>query len=138
MKKKINFRILQLLTGICLLIISILIKAENTMPISAVFLGVGGGMFVLGIMGLVTNHIERSNPVMKKKKEIEDKDERNTMIRHCAKARAGDITQWLIMAIAYVTILISAPMWVTLFVVCVFVFYNVAGILLINKYQNEM
>lgn len=138
MKKKTYFHILQLLTGICLLTLSILIKTEISKPISGVLLGVGGGLLGLGIIGLVTNHIESRNPAMKKNKEIEDNDERNILIRHRAKARAGDITQWLIMAIAYVTILISAPLWVTLFVVCVFVFYNVTGILLMNKYQNEM
>lgn len=138
MKKKTYFHILQLLTGICLLVLSILIKTEATRQIGGVLIGVGGGLLGFGIIGLVTDHIERNNPVMKKNKEIEDNDERNTIIRHRAKARAGDITQWLIIAIVYVTILISAPIWVTFFVVGVFIFYNLTSVLLINKYQNEM
>jgi len=138
LKKKALFGILQLVTGIFLILLSFLLKADVPKPICGVFLGVGGCLSGMGIIRLITNHIESINPALKRAKEIEDNDERNIVIRNRAKAKAGDITQWLIIAIAYITILISAPIWVTLFVVCVYIFYNVAGILLINKYQNEM
>ncbi len=138
MKKKFSLGILQLLTGICLIILSFLLKAIIAKPLGGVFIGIGGGLSGLGIIRLVTNHIESSNPAIKRAKEIENNDERNTMIRSCAKAKAGDITQWLIIAIAYVTILISAPLWVTSFVIAVYVIYNLIVIYLINKYQKEM
>ncbi len=138
MKKKFSLGILQLITGICLIILCFLLKAIIAKPLGGVFIGVGGGLSGLGIIRLVTNHIESSNPAIKRAKEIENNDERNTMIRNCAKAKAGDITQWLIIAIAYVTILISAPLWVTSFVIAVYVIYNLIVIYLINKYQKEM
>ncbi|MDF2988701.1 MAG: hypothetical protein K0R50_4211 [Eubacterium sp.] len=138
MKKNFPFGILQLITGICLIILSFLLKAIIAKSIGGVFIGVGGGLSGLGIIRLITNHIESSNPAIKRAKEIENKDERNTMIRNRAKAKAGDITQWLIIAIAYVTILISAPLWVTSFVVAVYVLYNLTIVFLINKYQKEM
>ena len=138
MKKKFPFGILQLITGICLIILSFLLKAEIAKPICGVFIGVGGGLSGLGIIRLITYHIESSNPAIKRAKEIENNDERNTMIRNRAKAKAGDITQWLIIAITYVTILISAPLWVSSFAVAVYVLYNLIVGFLINKYQKEM
>lgn len=138
MKKKALFGILQLITGIFLILLSFLLNAEIPKPICGVLIGIGCGLSGLGIIRLITNHFERKNPAIRRAKEIENNDERNIIIRNRAKAKAGDITQWLIIAIAYVTILISAPIWVTLFVVFVYIFYNVTGILLINKYQNEM
>jgi len=39
---------------------------------------------------------------------------------------------------AYITIIISTPLWVTLVVVAVFLAYNIIAIYLMNKYQKEM
>ncbi len=138
MKNKFSLGILQLIAGICLIILSFLLKAIIAKQICGVFIGVGGGLSGLGLIRLITNHIESSNPAIRRAKEIENNDERNTMIRNRAKAKAGDITQWLIIAIAYVTILISAPLWMTSFVVAVYLLYNLIVVFLINKYQKEM
>jgi len=48
----------------------------------------------------------------------------------------GDIIQWFIMGIAYLTILIDAPLWVTLVVVGVFVLKNLLEIYYINKFKG--
>ena len=101
-------------------------------------IGIGAGLFGVSASNLLLIHIERKNPAFEKQTKIEYSDERNTMIRHRAKAKAGDITQWLIMGIAYVTIIISAPLWVTFAVIAVFLAYNVLGIYLMSKYQKEM
>ncbi|MNE66406.1 hypothetical protein D3C80_1619560 [compost metagenome] len=78
------------------------------------------------------------NPGLEKQAIIDYHDERNTVIRNRAKAKAADITQWLIMAIAYVTILISAPLWVTLAVVVVFLIYHFMSHYLMVQYQKSM
>lgn len=106
--------------------------------ISGVVIGVGAGLFGMGISNLLMRRMERNNPEIEKMKIIEENDERNTMIRHRAKAKSGDITQWLIMAIAYITILISAPLWVTLAVVAVFCAYHIIALYYMGKYQKEM
>ncbi|MNN71685.1 hypothetical protein D3C81_1876440 [compost metagenome] len=80
----------------------------------------------------------RRNPDIEKQAAIDYHDERNMIIRNQAKAKAGDLTQWLIMAIAYITILISAPLWVTLAVVIVFLIYHFMSSYLIFKYQKNM
>ena len=70
--------------------------------------------------------------------EIEFSDERNTMIRNKAKAKVGDIIQWLIMGIAYITIVIDAPLWVTLVVIGVFLLKNELEVYFMNKFQKEL
>lgn len=44
----------------------------------------------------------------------------------------------VMLGIAYLLILIDAPLWVTLAVVMVFLLYHVLGIYLMGKYQKEM
>lgn len=60
------------------------------------------------------------------------------MIRNKAKAKVGDIIQWLIMGIAYITIVIDAPLWVTLVVVGVFLLKNVLEVYFMNRFQKEL
>jgi len=42
------------------------------------------------------------------------------------------------MVIVYITIIISAPLWVTLVVVAVFLAYTIIAMYFMNKYQKEM
>jgi hypothetical protein len=137
-KKKRSFYIALLLIGICCIAASLFFKGEDVKIISGILIGVGAGLLGASISSLLMKRLERKNPELEKQKEIEYKDERNTMIRNRAKAKAGDITQWFIMAIAYITIIISAPLWVTLTVVAVFLAYTVIAIYFMNKYQKEM
>lgn len=127
-----------LVIGICCIVAGLFLKGEDVKSISGVLIGVGAGLFSSCISNLLLIHMERKNPALEKQTKIDYNDERNTMIRHRAKAKAGDITQWLIMGIAYVTIFISAPLWLTFAVIAVFLAYNVLGIYLMIKYQKEL
>lgn len=138
MKRSCLIYIVGLFMGICCLLASLFFKSDDVKSISGVLIGIGAGLFGVSASNLLLIHIERKNPAFEKQTKIEYSDERNTMIRHRAKAKAGDITQWLIMGIAYVTIIISAPLWVTFAVIAVFLAYNVLGIYLMSKYQKEM
>ena len=138
MNKKRVFAIAALLLSLCCIGASFYFDGEATKTIAGTLIGIGGGLFGMSVSILVTQHVERKHPELEKQKKIEYKDERNTMIRNRAKAKAGDITQWLIMAIAYLNILISAPLWMTLAIVAVYAGYNIIGMVLMSKYQNEL
>ncbi|WP_058301763.1 hypothetical protein [Gorillibacterium timonense] len=138
MKRRSSFYVVMLIAGLCCIAASFFLHSEETKPLSGSLIGVGSGFIGLSISNLRMKQMERNNPELEKQAQIEFHDERNTLIRNRAKAKAGDITQWLIMGIAYVTILISAPLWVTLVVVLVFLFYNVLGLYLMNRFQKEM
>ena len=138
MNKRRAFSIAMLALGLCCVAASFFLKGEDVKAISGILIGVGGGLFGMGVSNLVMQHMERKHPELKRQNHIEQNDERNIMIRNRAKARAGDVTQWLVMGIAYLTILISAPLWLTLTVVAVYAAYHVIGIALMNKYQKEL
>lgn len=138
MKRKTSFYVVILITGICCIIASLFFNGEEVKPIAGILIGIGFGFLGLSLSNLLMKHMERKNPELEKQAKIDFNDERNTIIRNRAKAKAGDITQWLIMGIAYMTIFILAPLWVTLAVVVVFLTYNIIGLYLMNKYQKEM
>jgi hypothetical protein len=138
MKRSSSFYAVLLIAGICALVASFFFRGEELKPVSGVLLGIGSGLIGLSIANLWMKRIEHNHPGYEKEVQIEYNDERNTIIRNRAKAKAGDITQWLIMAVAYITIIISAPLWVTFAAVAVFLFYNFFGLLMMKKYQNEM
>ncbi|MDF2800843.1 MAG: hypothetical protein K0S61_746 [Anaerocolumna sp.] len=138
MNKKTNFFIAMLFLGICCIIISLFIHSDDNKAISGILIGIGTGFVGMSIANFVNIHMENKNPEYKKQSRIDLDDERNILIRNRSKAKAGDITQWLIMIIAYITILISAPLWVTLVVVMVFLLYNILNLYFMSKYQKEM
>ncbi|HEY5584042.1 MAG TPA: hypothetical protein VIK78_06075 [Ruminiclostridium sp.] len=138
MLKKKAFYVFTMLVGICLIGVSLFLRSEELKSISGVFIGVGAGLFGTSIANLFMKNFEKKNPGIMKQNEIDFKDERNVIIRNRAKAKAADITQWLIMDVAYITILINAALWVTLVTVCVYLIYKVLGIYFMNKFQKEM
>lgn len=138
MLKKKSFYVITLIIGIVLLFSSSIFEGEQLKSISGILVGIGAGLFGMSIANLWMKRFEEKNPDIMKENEIEFKDERNTIIRYKAKAKAGDIIQWFIMAIAYVLIAIDAPLWVILITVGGFLLYNTIALYYINKYQKEM
>ena len=90
------------------------------------------------IIAAMTFSKNRINVNSKKENEIELKDERNVLILQKAKAKSADITQWLIMLVAYLEILVNAPLWITLATIGIFVLYNIIQIYYVNKFNKEM
>lgn len=137
MSKKIK-TVITFIGGIILIICGFLINNDQLKNVSGILLGVGASFFGLSINYFVMYRMEERNPEIAKQNKIELMDERNTMIRNRAKAKAGDITAWLVMAIAYLTILIKAALWVTLAVVLVFVIHHFISLYFMSKYEKEM
>lgn len=138
MLKKKTVYIVIILTGMVLIALSFLFRAEDVKTLSGILIGIGSALLGSGIAKLLMKNYEEKNPDIAKENDIEFKDERNTLIRYRAKAQAGDIIQWFIMGIAYLLIIIDAPLWVILVTVGIFLLYNVLGIFYMGKYQKEM
>lgn len=116
----------------------IFLKGEVAKSISGICIGIGAGLFGMSISNLWLINFNQKHPDELKQSQIEFSDERNTMIRNKAKAKAADIIQWFIMGIAYITIMINAPLWVTLTIVGVFLLKYVFELYFMNKYQKEL
>lgn len=138
MLKRTSFYIIMLVGGICLVALGFLLHEIVPKSLQGVLLGLGAGFIGMSIANLYMKNCEIKNPQLAKQNEIDFKDERNTIIRNRAKAKAGDITQWLIIGIAYISVLINADLWVTIVIVAVFLLYSILGIFYMSKYQKEM
>jgi ABC-type bacteriocin/lantibiotic exporter with double-glycine peptidase domain len=140
MLRKKSFYVITLLVGVALLGAALVLRMFPEVPksVGGVCIGIGAGLFGMSVSNLYMKHLEKTDPKIVKKNEIEYTDERNTMIRNVAKAKAGDIIQWFIMGIAYLTILIGTSLWITLVVVGVFLLRYLLEIYFTSKYQHEM
>ena len=135
MQKQSTFYITALIISIIMIIGSLFIEHNSH---SGILLGTGAGVLGANIAKLYFISLEKKNPDMIKENEIELQDERNVLIRQRAKAKSADITQWLIMIIAYLEIFVNAPLWIILLTVGIFVLYNIIQIYYINKFNKEM
>lgn len=78
------------------------------------------------------------HPDLMKQSEIEEKDERNQLIRSKAQAISGEILHWLLIAGAWLGIFLDAPFWLTLLLVGVFLLKTILDFALIAYYQKRM
>ena len=135
MQKKSMFYITAIIISIIMIIVSQFVELNSH---SGILLGTGAGVLGANIAKLYFINLEKKNPDIVKENEIELKDERNILIRQRAKAKSADITQWLIMLIAYLEIFVNAPLWIILVTIGIFVLYNIIQIYYINKFNKEM
>ena len=135
MQNKSRFYIMAIIISVIMIILSQFVELNS---LSGLLLGTGAGVFGANIAKLYSINLEKKNPDIIKENEIELKDERNILIRQRAKAKSADITQWLIMIIAYLEIFVNAPLWIILLTVGIFVLYNIIQIYYINKFNKEM
>ena len=135
MQKKSMFYIMAITISVLMIILSQFVELNSH---SGILLGTGAGVLGANIAKLYFISLEKKNPDMIKENEIELQDERNVLIRQRAKAKSADITQWLIMIIAYLEIFVNAPLWIILLTVGIFVLYNIIQIYYINKFNKEM
>ena len=87
---------------------------------SGAMIGIGAGLFGYGIAKWCVALWGAKNPDLMKINEIEEKDERNQLIRSKAQAISGEILHWLLMAGAWVCIFFDAPIWTVLTLVGAF------------------
>lgn len=111
----------QLLYGIgvvlgALLIVYALVflRGEEVKHLGGICIGVGAGMFG-GCLSMFLNNIyEYKHPEVKHQKDIEMKDERNTLIRAKAGARVNSIMLYLLSIVAFVFIFLDLPLTIIL------------------------
>lgn len=110
MLKKNGLWIMTLILGIVLMVISFFIQDESLNSLASLCIGVGAGLLGMSLAKLYMTSYEQKNPDFVKQNEIDFKDERSVMIRHKAKTLAGDITHWAIIVLAFIFILVNAPL----------------------------
>ncbi len=131
------------LTGVILLIVGLsasifLDKRELISRLFGLIFALGCGLIGGGIGGFCQIKRIEKIPGKFKQMEIEYNDERNTLIRYKANAKAGDISNWFVILIAYICIIMDYSTWLVFLLLGVFLMKYILWILLINKYNKEI
>ena len=121
-----------------LLALAVLLDGRVSDALGGMLCGVGSGLLAMSGSTLLNLRHEAKHPEMARRHDIEQKDERNVAIRNRAKAVSGEALQWSIMAAAWLSIGLDAPLWVPLAATGVFVAKSVLELYLIVRYQREM
>ncbi len=137
-RKQILFTLL-LIAGLCLVGAALVLQKHGVPDkIGGMLMGLGSGMFTASAATLLTLRQERKNPAAARQNEISLKDERNIAMRNRAKALAGDVLQWAVLAAAWVAIGLGASLWIVLLAVGVFVAKSLLELYLLLQYQKTM
>lgn len=135
--------ILIIISGVGLAVIGLLAsifidKGDIISRLSGLVFALGFGFIGGGLGSLYKiNRIEKI-PGKSKQMEIEYKDERNELIRDKANAKAGEISNWFVLLIAYICIVMGYPTWLIFLVLGVFILKYILWIVLINKYNKVL
>ena len=116
--------------GIVLLVLSLLLDGRVPDSLGGMLCGIGSTLLNL-------RH-EAKHPEMARQHDIEQKDERNVAIRNRAKAVSGEVLQWSVLAAAWLSIGLDAPLWVPLAATGVFVAKSVLELYLMIRSEREM
>ena len=129
---------LRLAAGIVLLALAVLLDGRVSDALGGMLCGVGSGLLAMSGSTLLNLRHEAKHPEMARQHDIEQKDERNVAIRNRAKAVSGEVLQWNVLAAAWLSIGLDAPLWVPLAATGVFVAKSVLELYLMIRYEREM
>lgn len=101
-------------------------------------MGIASGLIGMSISQLLSLRMEKMDPALRKRNEVERKDERNTAIRRRAKALSGDVLQWTVIGAAWIAFALGAPSWILLLAVVLLVAKALLELCLMVRYQREM
>jgi hypothetical protein len=124
--------------GVVLVVVGLLLPGSVPKAVAGLCLGIGSGIAGMSAANLTMASYYRKHPALQKRAAIDARDERTIAINDKAKARAFDITRYILIAVALVYIAANAPLWMTLLIVGVHVFGSVIEFYHMAKYDNEM
>lgn len=124
--------------GVALMVSAIALDGRVSDAVDGTLMGIGAGLTGLGISRWRFSRWRKKEPARWKQYEIEAGDERNAAIQLKAKATAGEVLQWIVMAAAWAAIFLDAPLWVILAAVGIFLFKTILEMCLMARYQKEM
>ncbi len=136
MKQKKILYLALLLLGFCFLLAAWFLPTSDSM--GGMLTGMGSGLFALGISRLLLLRQQAKHPEQYRQNEIAANDERNVAIRRRAQAISGEVLQWGILAAAWFSIGLDAPLWVTLLATGLFLAKSLLELYLMIRYEREM
>ena len=136
MKQKKILYLALLLLGFCFLLAAWFLPTSDSM--GGMLTGMGSGLLALGISRVLLLRQQAKHPEQYRQNEIAANDERNVAIRRRAQAISGEVLQWGILATAWFSIGLDAPLWVTLLATGLFLAKSLLELYLMIRYEREM
>lgn len=137
-RKKTLYAILMAVGAILLLGAFAAWKFSAPDKLGGMLTGVGSGLLAMGFANWKMLRWAEKDPVQMRRDEVAANDERTMAIRRRAQAVSGEVLQWCIMAAAWLSVGLDAPLWITLTAVGVFLAKSVLELCLMVRYQREM
>lgn len=103
-----------------------------------VCIGIGSGVFGLGMGNLISGRVMKNNPLYRKQVEIDQKDERNITINSFAKAKAYDVMTFVLGALMLSFALMGVDTTATLLLVFAYLFIHGYKIYYHHAFNKEM
>ncbi len=100
--------------------------------------GIGAGIFGENLGSAVNTYIFLKNPLEAKKFEIEEKDERNTIIKNKAKAKAYDLMLMMYGALMLSFALLGVDLYLVVTLAVMYLIINMSNMYYLLKFQKEM
>lgn len=139
MKNNQKVNVILIIAGILLIILGgfgINLYNEN---IAGLCIGLGAALASLNVSFIVGNRMySKQPPKLKRQREIEASDERFIAIRNKAKAEAYDKLIYIMVAVPFVMIIFSLPLWMILAVIAFYVFGYGLQLYYIMRYNKIM
>ena len=138
MSKNKLFLFCELTIGIILAVVSFAFRKDMPVIIAGILIAAGIGLIGNSISQLMMDHFEKKNPEIIREDIAFTADERNDLIRYKAKAKTNDITQWLIIGMALISVLTKAPVWAIILFALVYLAHLLMPYYFMVRYRNEM
>lgn len=136
MKRKKALYLAFFIAGLCILLAALILPTSDS--VGRMLTGMGSGLAALGISRLLLLRQQAKHPEQQRQNEIAANDERNVAIRRRAQAVSGEVLQWGILAVAWFSIGLGAPLWMTLLAIGIFVAKSALELYLLVRYEREM
>lgn len=88
--------------------------------VDGIIFGIGGAMLGVNLAELIGQLLLEKNPAKAAQLRIEQQDERNVFIRDKARAKALEIAKWLVLGLAFLSILADSPLWFSLSIILIY------------------
>lgn len=131
-----------LVLGVVGLLVSLLLELTGVDSsiinrIQSICTGLGVGAICGGLSGIYANNKIQKDPKRLKEIEIARSDERNLYIKSMAEAKSGGICNWLVLALAYVGMVLDAPNWIVFSLIILFLLKYILYIVLSGRYAEK-
>lgn len=128
------------LTGILIFIFGFYLMNNdvNKGGLTGILVGIGSGLFGVGLANIFTLFYIQKNPEKAKWKEIQVNDERNKILKYKTGSTIYTINWYIICVLMVIASILEAPIWIRFSLVGIIVLDAILYIIIFNIYNKNI